>query len=143
MIGVEPAGDIVTKLLGTPALDGAVALVLESAAGAAERGATVRATVAGCARAADLAGAVARAGGLTPDLWLTEAADDPAGPRANAVLDPAAALGAASGALGLLQAAAAVAHLDEHGRHTVLATCGGPEDDGVAAVFLTGPHHTP
>ncbi|MEU1174962.1 beta-ketoacyl synthase N-terminal-like domain-containing protein [Streptomyces microflavus] len=143
VIGVEPAGDIVTKLLGTPALDGAVALVLESAAGAAERGATVRATVAGCARAADLAGAVARAGGLTPDLWLTEAADDPAGPRANAVLDPAAGLGAASGALGLLQAAAAVAHLDEHGRHAVLATCGGPEDDGVAAVFLTGPHHTP
>ncbi|MEU0296097.1 hypothetical protein ABZ136_28855, partial [Streptomyces microflavus] len=82
-------------------------------------------------------------GGLTPDLWLTESADDPAGPRANAVLDPAAGLGAASGALGLLQAAAAVAHLDEHGRHTVLATCGGPEDDGVAAVFLTGPHHTP
>ncbi|MFF0262310.1 beta-ketoacyl synthase N-terminal-like domain-containing protein [Streptomyces microflavus] len=143
VIGVEPAGDIVTKLLGTPALDGAVALVLESAAGAAERGATVRATVAGCARAADLAGAVARAGGLTPDLWLTEAADDPAGPRANAVLDLAAGLGAASGALGLLQAAAAVAHLDEHGRHAVLATCGRPEDDGVAAVFLTGPHRTP
>lgn len=143
VIGVEPGGDIVTKLLGTPALDGAVALVLESAARAAERGAKIHAVVAGCARAADLAGAVARAGGLAPDLWLTEAADEPAGPRAASVLDPAAGLGATSGALGLLQAAAAIAHLDEHGRHTVLATCGGPEDDGVAAAFLTGPHHTP
>ncbi|MFF6906482.1 beta-ketoacyl synthase N-terminal-like domain-containing protein [Streptomyces sp. NPDC012389] len=143
VIGVEPGGDIVTKLLGAPALDGAVALVLESATRAAERGAKVRATVAGCARAADLAGAVARAGSLTPDLWLTEAADDPAAPPVASVLDPTAGLGAASGALGLLQAAAAIAHLDEHGRHTVLATCGGPEDDGVAAAFLTGPHHTP
>jgi len=143
VIGVEPAGDIVTKLLGTPSLDGAVALVLESAARAAGRRAPVRATLAGCARAADLADAVARTGCRTPDLWLTEAADNPAAPTAALVLDPAAGLGAASGALGLLQAAAAVAHLDEHGGHTVLATCGGPEDDGVAAVLLTGPLHTP
>ncbi|MEU5366060.1 beta-ketoacyl synthase N-terminal-like domain-containing protein [Streptomyces sp. NPDC005925] len=183
VIGVEPDGDAVAKLLGGAAVDGAVALVIESASRAAERGARVRAVLAGCARGDSLTEAVttARSGGpgRTPadearpgpavDLWLTDrpvpeeaaggperdsadtaggaesAPDDTAVPprvRAGAVLDPTASLGLCSGALGLLQAAAAVAHFDEHPGHTALATCGGPEDDAVAAVFLHGPCRT-
>ncbi|MCZ7417482.1 MULTISPECIES: beta-ketoacyl synthase N-terminal-like domain-containing protein [unclassified Streptomyces] len=166
VIGVEPDGDAVTKLLGAATLDGAVALVVESGSRAAERGARVRATVDGCARAADLAGAVTGALGSRPgpdgaagqfpdasvDLWLTDrqsrdgdvadgtAARPPV--RADAVVDPAAPLGLCSGALGVLQAAAAVAHFDEHTGHTALATCGGPGDDAVAALFLGGPRRT-
>ncbi|MEO3977684.1 beta-ketoacyl synthase N-terminal-like domain-containing protein [Streptomyces sp. CAU 1734] len=143
VIGVEPAGDSVTKLLGAPALDGAVALVLEPAGRAAARGTAVRATVTGCARGADLAAAIARAGGHTPDLWLTSDAADPGAPSAESVLDAATGLGAASGALGLLQAAAGVAHLDEHPDHSVLATCGEDGDDAVSAVYLAGPQRTP
>jgi 3-oxoacyl-[acyl-carrier-protein] synthase II len=166
VVGVEPNGDAVAKLLGAATLDGAVALVVESASRAAERGARVRATVAGCARRESLAEAVtaARAGGPgrsradedrpgpAVDVWLTDrrvpeetARDDTAARppvEAGAVLDPTASLGLCSGALGLLQAAAAVAHFDEHAGHTALATCGGPEDDAVAAVFLNGPRRT-
>lgn len=164
VIGVEPAGDAVAKLVGGDALDGAIALVVEAASRAAVRGATVRATLAGCARAGTLdeAVAAARAKGpgrpvagtdmASPDsagpdvgLWLTDrepvaGAAVPAG--AGAVLEPAVSLGHGSGALGVLQAAAAVAHLDEHADDTVLATCGGPEDDAVAAVLLRGPRRT-
>jgi 3-oxoacyl-[acyl-carrier-protein] synthase II len=161
VVGVEPNGEAVAKLLGAPTLDGAVALVIESATRAAERGARVRAGLAGCARAQNLADAVtaARSGGpgrtrtgaAVPgpavDLWLTDRPapdDDTARPpvEAGTVLDPAAPLGIGSGANGLLQAAAAVAHFDEHAGHTALATCGGPEDDAVAAAFLTGPRRT-
>ncbi|MEV6122922.1 beta-ketoacyl synthase N-terminal-like domain-containing protein [Streptomyces sp. NPDC052077] len=156
VIGVEPHGEAVAKLLGGDALDGAAALVVESAAHAAARGATVRAALTGCARAGtlDAAVAAARAGGpgarptaaerTSPDaaLWLTDLADDGApGPAGSGSrrLDPTAFLGHSSGARGVLQAAAAVAHLDGHAADTVLATCGGPGDDAVAAVVLGGP----
>ncbi|EST38476.1 hypothetical protein N566_07210 [Streptomycetaceae bacterium MP113-05] len=166
VIGVEPDGDAVAKLLGAAALDGAVALVIESASRAAERGARVRATVAGCARRESLIAAVtaARVGGPgqaradedgpgpAVDLWLVDrqVAEETVGDdatarssvRADSVLDPTESLGLCSGALGLLQAAAAVAYFDEHAGHTALATCGGPEDDAVAAVFLSGPRRT-
>ncbi|MEU6731914.1 beta-ketoacyl synthase N-terminal-like domain-containing protein [Streptomyces physcomitrii] len=162
VVGVEPDGEAVAKLLGAAAVDGAVALVVETAEHAAARGARVRATLSGCARGADLTAAVtaARAGGPgrtdgaeapgpAVDLWLTDrpageesAPEDPPPVRAAAVLDPTASLGLCSGALGLLQAAAAVAHFDTHATHTALATCGGPEDDAVAAVFLSGPART-
>ncbi|MFE0047009.1 beta-ketoacyl synthase N-terminal-like domain-containing protein [Streptomyces albireticuli] len=147
VIGVEPAGDAVTKLLGAPVLDGAVALVLESRTGAEARGARARATVGGYARAADRAAAVAavtsgRAAG-PPGLWLTEGDGSPApgqGPVPGAAaFDLQARLGPCAGALGVLQCAAAVAHFDAGRDGAVLATAGGTGDDAVAALLLTGP----
>lgn len=149
VVGVEPSGDAVTKLLGAPVFDGAVALVLESRTGAEARGARPRATVGGYARASGRAAAVAavttgrRAG--TVGLWLTEGAADGTvtapldeGPAAGAApFDLQSRLGLCAGALGVLQCAAAVAHFDGGRDGAVLATAGRAGDDAVAALLLT------
>jgi 3-oxoacyl-[acyl-carrier-protein] synthase II len=134
VVGVEPMDDAVVKLVGGGTVDGAAAVVLETAAHAAARGATARAAVAGYARTADGASAVAAVRGAATGpvgLWL--AADAPAAPA----LDLEAKLGPCSGALGVLQCAAAVAHLDGGGTGPVLATAGGPQDDAVSALLVT------
>ncbi|MEU1814711.1 beta-ketoacyl synthase N-terminal-like domain-containing protein [Streptomyces roseifaciens] len=149
VIGVEPSGDAVTKLLGGPVLDGAVALVLESRARARARGARPRAVVGGgaYARGADPGAAVtAVLQGASPasvGLWLTgeDAAGAPAGAPAVDLTDR---LGRCSGALGVLQCAAAVAHFDRRAESgatdgTVLASAGGAGDDASAALLLTAP----
>ncbi|ARZ71532.1 hypothetical protein SMD11_5956 [Streptomyces albireticuli] len=155
VIGVEPAGDAVTKLLGAPVLDGAVALVLESRTGAEARGARPRATIGGYARAADRATAVAAvtsgcAAG-SPGLWLTEGEADGAGAPPSAEgpasgakpFDLQARLGLCAGALGVLQCAAAVAHFDGGRDGAVLATAGRTGDDAVAALLLTDARDRP
>ncbi|WP_424888604.1 beta-ketoacyl synthase N-terminal-like domain-containing protein [Streptomyces sp. XH2] len=142
VIGVEPSGDAVTKLLGEPVFDGAAALVLE----ARDRGARPRAVIgAGAyARGADPSAAVAAAlGGRSPgavDLWLP--GEDACGaPSGGPAFDLTARLGRCSGALGVLQCAAAVAHFDRHADQdaAVLASAGGPADDAAAALLLTAP----
>ncbi|RKN69825.1 hypothetical protein D7231_22450 [Streptomyces klenkii] len=142
VIGVEPSGDAVTKLLGEPVFDGAAALVLE----ARDRGARPRAVIgAGAyARGADPSVAVAAAlGGRSPasvSLWLPgeDACGAPGGAPA---FDLTGRLGRCSGALGVLQCAAAVAYFDRRPDEdaAVLASAGGPADDAAAALLLTAP----
>ncbi|MEV6960754.1 beta-ketoacyl synthase N-terminal-like domain-containing protein [Streptomyces sp. NPDC051207] len=167
VVGVEPSGPAVTRLLGTESVDGAAGVVLESADRAAARGVRPLATVAGCARAGDLSTAVssasAEAAGAAADgassagpvtLWLTGAdhaghPDTPAVPQGADVTirDLETQLGPCSGALGVFQCAAAAARLDPDGSApggtadggAVLATAGDPKADAVAAVLFTPP----
>lgn len=142
VVGVEPANEVAAKLLGAPSGDAAVALVLESADAAASRGARPRATVAGYARAGDLAAALT-AVGVTEEksvgLWLVDEAGAGAGQLLAGThrIDLEAQLGPLSGALGVLQCAAGVAHLESGATGNVLATAGGLGHDAAAAVLLT------
>lgn len=142
VIGVEPANDVATKLLGEQSTDAAAAIVLESADSAASRGARPRATIAGYARSRDLAAALTSAGVTQEDsvgLWL----GDEAGAGAVQLLastpriDLESQLGPLSGALGVLQCAAAAAHLESDATGNVLTTAGGPRHDAAAALLLT------
>ncbi|MDX3275221.1 beta-ketoacyl synthase N-terminal-like domain-containing protein [Streptomyces scabiei] len=145
VVGVEPANDVVTKVLGEQSTDAAVAVVLEPADAAVSRGARPRATITGYARARNLAAALASTG-VTEEgpvgLWLADeagAAGDGAGhllaaPRR---IDLESQLGPLSGALGVLQCAAAAAHLESGATGNVLATAGGPRHDATAALLLT------
>ncbi|KAB7835589.1 hypothetical protein FRZ00_26815 [Streptomyces mobaraensis] len=142
VVGVEPANDVVTKILGRQSTDAAVAVVLEPPDAAACRGARPRATIAGYARARDLAAALTCAG-VTEEasvgLWLGDEADAGAGRLLAAMrrIDLEAQLGPLSGALGVLQCAAAAAHFEGDATGTVLATAGGPRHDAAAALLLT------
>ncbi|GHH79001.1 hypothetical protein GCM10018781_56020 [Kitasatospora indigofera] len=142
VVGVEPANDVATKLLGRQSTDVAVAVVLEPAHAAASRGARPRATIAGYARAPDLSGALAAAGVAQEEsvgLWLGDEAE--AGARrllaATRHIDLEAQLGPLSGALGILQCAAAAAHFESGATGRVLATAGGHGHDAAAALLLT------
>ncbi|MFE9882657.1 beta-ketoacyl synthase N-terminal-like domain-containing protein [Streptomyces sp. NPDC005784] len=140
--GVEPANDVATKLLGKQSPDAAVAIVLEPANAAAFRGARPRATIAGYARARDLAAALTSAG-VTEEkavgLWLVDEAGSGAGQLLAATrrIDLESQLGPLSGALGVLQCAAAAAHLESDATGNVVASAGGPNHDAAAALLLT------
>ncbi|UQA91438.1 beta-ketoacyl synthase N-terminal-like domain-containing protein [Streptomyces halobius] len=143
VVGVEPANEVATRLLGEQSTDAAVAIVLESADAAASRGARPRATIAGYARARDLAAALTSAG-VTEEksvgLWLVDEAGADACQllAATRQIDLEAQLGPLSGALGVLQCAAAAAHLESDATTgNVLATAGGPHHDAAAALLLT------
>ncbi|WP_254404508.1 beta-ketoacyl synthase N-terminal-like domain-containing protein [Streptomyces anulatus] len=142
VIGVEPATDVATKLLGAQSTDAAVAVVLEPADAATRRGARPRATIAGYTRARDLAAAMTAAG-VTEEqsvgLWLGNEADAGAGQLLAATrrIDLESRLGPLSGALGVLQCAAAAAHLESDAAGNVVATAGGPRHDAAAALLLT------
>ncbi|MBH5335064.1 beta-ketoacyl synthase [Streptomyces pactum] len=166
VIGTESRNDIVGGLLGTdPAelLDGAVALVLETTAGARRRGVTPVAVLgryerrAGLGRCVEtlLSGTDDRA---APGVWFTpERYRDPAGPDTTgpdtAGTDPGAphpvpvdpavprhdltrAFGLASGALGVLQCAAATGWIAAGGTGRALVTCGDDTTDGVAGILV-------
>ncbi|MGA5193266.1 beta-ketoacyl synthase N-terminal-like domain-containing protein [Streptomyces exfoliatus] len=142
VVGVEPANEVVTKLLGEQTIDVAVAIVLEPSMAATARGARPRAALGGYARAEDLPTALTAAG-VTEEtsvgLWL----GDGHGAKPAGLLDgtPQIALesrlGPLSGALGVLQCAAAAAHLERSATGSVLATAGGPGHDAAAALLLT------
>ncbi|WP_263167580.1 beta-ketoacyl synthase N-terminal-like domain-containing protein [Streptomyces sp. SCSIO ZS0520] len=145
VVGVEPSGPAVTRLLGRETTDAAAAVVLERAEDAAARGAHPRALLAAYGRASSAAEAAAEAAaGLAAplegpvDLWLTgeqqagEGELTAGAPR----LDVEQALGPLSGALGVVQCAAAVAHLDATAAETVLASAGGGPETA-AALLLT------
>ena len=145
VVGVEPAGDVVTKVLGQQSTDAAVAIVLESAAAAASRDARPRAMITGYARAGNLAAALASLGVTEEEpveLWLADEAEA-AGAGAGHLLaarrriDLESQLGPLSGALGVLQCAAAAAYLEGGATGNVLATAGGPRHDATAALLLT------
>ncbi|MFJ2778216.1 beta-ketoacyl synthase N-terminal-like domain-containing protein [Kitasatospora sp. NPDC087315] len=142
VLGVEPANDVATKLLGEQSTDAAVAIVLEPATAAASRGARPRAVIAGYARARDLAAALTSAGVTEEEsvgLWLVDEAGAGAGQflAATRRIDLEAQLGPLSGALGVLQCAAAAAHLESDATGNVLATAGGPRHDAASALLLT------
>ncbi|MGA5819956.1 beta-ketoacyl synthase N-terminal-like domain-containing protein [Kitasatospora sp. NPDC094028] len=147
VLGVEPAGDVVTKVLGRQSTDVAVAVVLEPAAAAASRGARPRATIGGYARAGNLAAALAPLGvtGQGPvGLWLADEAEAGAAGAGRLLaarrrIDLESQLGPLSGALGVLQCAAAAAYLEGGAAGNVLATAGGPRHDATAALLLTPP----
>ncbi|MFI1884857.1 beta-ketoacyl synthase N-terminal-like domain-containing protein [Streptomyces jumonjinensis] len=143
VVGVEPANEVATKLLGEQSADAAVAVVLEPAGAAASRGARSRATIAGYARARDLAAALTSAGVMeekSVGLWLGDAAGAGADQLLAATrrIDLEVQLGPLSGALGVLQCAAGAAHLESDATFgNVLATAGGPHHDAAAALLLT------
>ncbi|GAA4947912.1 hypothetical protein GCM10023205_04890 [Yinghuangia aomiensis] len=142
VVGVEPAKEVAMRLLCAPSIDAAAAVVLEPADAAAARGIQPRATVAGHARAGDLAAAMT-AVGVTEErsvgLWLAGEQDAESGQLLAVTrrIDLEAQLGPLSGALGVLQCAAAAAHLDSDATGNVLATAGGPRHDATAALLLT------
>ncbi|WP_308434272.1 beta-ketoacyl synthase N-terminal-like domain-containing protein [Streptomyces gelaticus] len=141
VVGVEPANDVVTKLLGEQSTDAAVAIVLEPANAAASRAARPRATIARYARARDLAAALTSAG-VTEEKSVGLLVDE-AGAGAGHLLtatrriDLESQLGPLSGALGVLQCAAAAAYLESDATRSVLATAGGLRHDAAAALLLT------
>ncbi|MEO3819263.1 beta-ketoacyl synthase N-terminal-like domain-containing protein [Plantactinospora sp. B24E8] len=161
VVGVEPVNDPVRYVVGggDPAarprlLDGAAAVVLESADAVRERGGTPRAALGPYARRAEPAAAVAavRAVESRPvGLWyppgpapvpntgaIPHAGDGPATPDgpvcagvrpdegapAARVDDLTRRFGECSGALGVLQCAAGAAWLADHPTEAVLATAG-------------------
>lgn len=166
VVGTEPDNAPVRHLTevpdddgtGAPALfDGAVALVVESAASATARGVDALATIGPYARRGDHAVAVADVRGRLPGpvgLWCVP--QHPDGVRAPAaglgagagtapVHDLSALYGPSSGALGVLQCAAAARWFDgaEAGSGTlVLASAGTGDaggDDASAALLLAAP----
>jgi 3-oxoacyl-[acyl-carrier-protein] synthase II len=142
VVGVEPANDVAAKLLGEQSTDAAVAVVLEPADTAAWRGARPRATIAGYARARDFAAALTGAGVAEEEsvgLWLVDEAGTGAGRLLAAAhrIDLEAQLGPLSGALGVLQCAAAAAHFEGGATGSVLAAAGGPHHDAAAVLLLT------
>jgi 3-oxoacyl-[acyl-carrier-protein] synthase II len=144
VVGVEPDERAVARLVGdgdgAGRLDGAAAVVVESAASAAARGVPPRAAPAGFGRARDLPAAVrAVARGPVGMLFAAEGAGRPAVLEGVPVLDIPARLGRCSGALGVLQCLAAVALFDRGEARTLLATCGGAERDDAAAALALNP----
>ncbi|MEU7371147.1 beta-ketoacyl synthase N-terminal-like domain-containing protein [Streptomyces hygroscopicus] len=122
VIGVETHNAVVEDLLGRPAdelLDGAAALVVEGARWAAARGVPAAAALGPYERRAGLTGCIEALlpGGAAPGVWFTPEryAERPAGavpvPETVPRYDVTDAVGRSSGALGVLQCAAAVGWL--------------------------------
>jgi 3-oxoacyl-[acyl-carrier-protein] synthase II len=137
VVGVEPAGSIVERFVGAPVVDGAAAVLLEPAEAARARAAQPRAALAGYQRGGNVDSVVAhvtKAATAPLGLYLTD------GPSVREisdlvpVLDLSGLLGVCSGALGVLQCAAAVARLRTEPNQSSLLTCGGP--DAVAAMVV-------
>jgi 3-oxoacyl-[acyl-carrier-protein] synthase II len=129
VIGVEPDTEPVARLLQQQgkgsALDGAVAVVVESAGYAQHRGVRARGVLAGYARATDLSAAITAARGLDQ--------------RPVQLLDAeifTTRFGYCCGALGVLQCAAGAARLDRDDIDAVLATIGAADDAEAAAALL-------
>jgi len=131
--GVEPAGGAVWKLVGRRTREMGVAIVLERGGRSAGR-----ARVGRYRRAADgnAAAAVAREAATEPiALWLTgqQVAGGVAGGE---IVDLEGQFGYSSGALGVLQCAAGVAHLDGGGAGPVVAIAGGVDGDAASVLTL-------
>ncbi|ASQ94897.1 beta-ketoacyl synthase N-terminal-like domain-containing protein [Streptomyces sp. 11-1-2] len=145
VIGVETHNAVVEDLLGRPAdelLDGAAALVVEGARWAEARGARATAALGPYERRAGLGGCVEALlpGGAAPGVWFTPEryAEGPAGadgpaavpPRSVPRYDVTSAVGRASGALGVLQCAAAIGWLARAEAGTDAETGAGPQAAG-------------
>ncbi|MFF5878320.1 beta-ketoacyl synthase N-terminal-like domain-containing protein [Streptomyces californicus] len=147
VIGVETDNRYVRGLLGDPAgqlLDGAVALVVERADAAAARGATGSAVLGRYAREGGIDQCLERLvpeGGEAPGNWFVPEGHGSGGRLPGDVprTDLSEVFGSASGALGVLQVAAAVSWFgagepDARGRALVMAGTG--RDDAVAGLLL-------
>lgn len=142
IIGAEPANAVVAKLAGVPEsglLDGAAAVVIETATSAAGRAAQVAARLGSFARARGLGecvtGLAARASvgaWFTPERYEAALLDGEL-----ARYDLSAAFGQASGALGVLQCVAAVGYFAADGTGAALLTNG--ETGGAACGLLLHP----
>ncbi|MFE2024034.1 beta-ketoacyl synthase N-terminal-like domain-containing protein [Streptomyces hygroscopicus] len=146
VLGVEPDNASVRAFTGgARTIDGAVALVVESEESAAERGASAPAVLGDYVRGAGLGRCLERLAAATgdrPALWqLPEQ-------RTAAVADTLLAgvarhdlgevFGLGSGALGVLQCAAAVGWFARGGAGPVYATAGTDADDASAGIALRG-----
>jgi 3-oxoacyl-[acyl-carrier-protein] synthase II len=147
VIGVEPDNEMVRKLVGADRiLDGAVSVVLERAQSARARGARARARVGGFVRTGGVRECVSRLDDLgagTPGGWYVPEAVGETEPSAVALTavprhQMPAAWGALSGALGVVQCAAAAGRFDAGEPGPVYALAG-REDDGVAGLLLLAP----
>ncbi|WP_445515219.1 beta-ketoacyl synthase N-terminal-like domain-containing protein [Streptomyces sp. NEAU-174] len=146
VLGVEPDNESVRAFTGgSRTIDGAAALVVESEESAAERGASAQAVLGTYVRGAGLGRTLERLAETTgdrPALWhLPER-------RAAAVPDTllegvdrhdlGEVFGLGSGALGVLQCAAAVGWFARGGAGPVYATAGTDADDASAGIALRG-----
>ncbi|MCX4803092.1 3-oxoacyl-ACP synthase [Streptomyces sp. NBC_01214] len=151
VIGVEPDNEVVRRLLGDgrTGVDGGAAVVLERHAAARDRSARVRAVYRGYAMTRDVRSCVASlaargAANTAPARWHAPAGDLPDDLLPGVPRDGfGPGLGEASGALGVLQAAAATGWFDGGGSGSVYAVAtAGPAGSasGVALLAPTGSH---
>ncbi|MBM0278026.1 beta-ketoacyl synthase N-terminal-like domain-containing protein [Micromonospora tarensis] len=145
VLGTEPDNETVREFTDTPRmLDGAVGVVLEDAGTAAARGAVPRLTLGTACRGGTLADCVAvLAAHGAPARWyppeaVTADVLDGLFPGATRV-DLAQVWGASSGALGVLQCAAAIGWFDGGGAGPVYAVTGGGRDSAAGHVFTAPP----
>nr|BCN28628.1 3-oxoacyl-ACP synthase [Streptomyces sp. SANK 60404] len=147
VIGVEPDNDTVRQLLGDGrgAVDGGAAVVLERATAAHSRSARVRAVYRGYRGATDVRTCVEQLRtldpGTAPALWQVPQTDSGTVPDDLLPGVPRHGFGPsrASGALGVLQAAAATAWFDGGGEGSVYAVAGKGGTDPAAGVALLAP----
>lgn len=151
VVGVETRNVVTARLTGVPEdeqLDGAVALVVESGTAARRRGAASVARLGEGVRSPSLARCV---GSLLPDgkqdgAWFVpERFGHPAAPPGTEDLerhDVTRTFGRASGALGVLQCAAAAGLFASGAAATALLTSGDDSCDGVAGMLLSAPGGT-
>ncbi|CDR08895.1 beta-ketoacyl synthase N-terminal-like domain-containing protein [Streptomyces iranensis] len=146
VLGVEPDNESVRAFTGgSRTIDGAAALVLESEESAAERGATASAVLGDYVRGAGLGRTLERLAETTgdrPALWQLPEQRAAAAP--DTLLegvdrhDLGEVFGLGSGALGVLQCAAAVGWFAQGGAGPVYATAGTDADDASAGIALRG-----
>ncbi|WP_413101840.1 beta-ketoacyl synthase N-terminal-like domain-containing protein [Streptomyces sp. Inha503] len=146
VLGVEPDNESVRAFTGgSRTIDGAAALVVESEESAAERGANAPAVLGTYVRGAGLDRCLerlARTTGDRPALWQLPERRTAAVP--DTLLegvprhDLGEAFGLGSGALGVLQCAAAVGWFAQGGAGPVYATAGTDADDASAGIALRG-----
>ncbi|MEU5717250.1 beta-ketoacyl synthase N-terminal-like domain-containing protein [Streptomyces sp. NPDC020403] len=142
VIGVEPDNEIVREFVGGPVADGGAALVLERSEAAEARGATVHAVIGGHTRVAGLASGyerLAAAEPTPPTAWFASGAAAGALPAELPGHDLSAIWGELSGALGLVQAAAAIGGFRAGAHGPVCLVAGSDDDDGSAALVLRPP----
>ncbi|MYV58317.1 3-oxoacyl-ACP synthase [Streptomyces sp. SID4931] len=145
VLGVEPDNEAVRRLLsGSRTIDGAVALVLENRSSAVERGVSPLASLGGYVRRAGLESCLKELDSSSdnrPALWHIPDSASPADGLLDGVprYDVSAHFGVGSGALGVLQCAAAVGWFASGGAGPVFVTAGADADDASAGLSLYGP----
>ena len=144
VIGVEPDTDAVRRLLDDrPPIDGAVAIVVETPTAARRRHAPAQARIGTTVRAGGTAQALGMLGDQAPAAWYAPE-DGAATPPDSTVAgiprhDLTQRWGIASGALGVLQCAAAIGSFAAGCPGPVYVVAGGDGDDASAALVLLGP----
>lgn len=135
VIGVEPDNEVVRELSGAArVLDGGAGLVLESPEAARERRMPGKAVLRQCVRSASQKGCIGELTESAGAPTLSFGSSESAWPGRFEDLD--ARFGAASGALGVLQAAAGLGWFDQGGTGPVQLIAGSDGDDASAGAVL-------